>query len=211
MINAIKKNAKVLTIAAILSTGLVAITHQLTASTIADQQRRQLLATLEQVIPATLYDNDLAQSCLTLEAPESLGTPQPMPAYLASQAGAPSAIAIEAIAPDGYNGNIHLVVGIDLEGKVLGVRILEHQETPGLGDKIDTRVTRWVDNFVGRRLSKNNQSDWQVRKDGGQFDQFTGATITPRAVVNAVRNAGLYFLREQTNIIDAAAQCEESA
>ncbi len=210
MINAIKKNAKVLTLAAVLSTGLVAITHQLTAPTIALQQRAQLLETLGEVIPDQYYDNDLAESCLTLSAPGVLGTQAAMPAYLATREGEPTAIAIETIAPDGYSGTIHLIAGINLDGEVLGVRVLEHSETPGLGDKIDTRVSRWVDSFVGKIINPESLDIWAVRKDGGQFDQFTGATITPRAVVNAVKRTGVYFLAQQEDIVAAAQHCKES-
>ncbi|WP_087016343.1 electron transport complex subunit RsxG [Thaumasiovibrio subtropicus] len=210
MLNAIKNNAKVLTIAAVLSTGLVAVTHYLTAPTIAHQQQQQLLKTLNEVIPSDIYDNDLANSCLMLTAPNALSSQTPMPAYLATKQGEPTAIAIETIAPDGYNGTIRLIVGIALSGEVLGVRVLEHAETPGLGDKIDLRVSNWVESFVGRLIDPSALAPWAVRKDGGQFDQFTGATITPRAVVNAVKRTGVYFLSEQATIVRAAEQCKES-
>nr|WP_086940585.1 electron transport complex subunit RsxG [Thaumasiovibrio occultus] len=209
MLNAIKKNAKVLIIAAIASTGLVAVTHQLTKSTILEQQRAQLLTTLGQLIDPTTHDNNLATSCILLDAPDILGSKVPMPAYIATMQGNPVAIAIETIAPDGYNGNIHLVMGIDLNGEVQGVRVLEHQETPGLGDKIEKRVSDWVDGFSGQQMDTNDMAKWQVRKDGGQFDQFTGATITPRAVVNAVARTGRYFLENQADVLANAPACEE--
>ena len=122
-----------------------------------------------------------------------LGTDADMPVYMATLNGQPSAMAIEAIAPDGYNGAIKIIVGIKQDGTISGTRILSHQETPGLGDKIDLRISDWVLGFTGKALTEENQADWKVRKDGGQFDQFTGATITPRAVVKAVKKTAEYI------------------
>ena len=131
-----------------------------------------------------------------------------MPAYIATNAGQPVAIALEAIAPDGYNGNIKLIVGINTQGEVLGVRTLSHQETPGLGDKIDLRKSDWVMQFMGKRLNAEDDKQWLVKKDGGDFDQFTGATITPRAYVNAVKRAVWYFNNNQAQIFSQPLNCE---
>ncbi len=194
MFNAIRKNGVTLAIFACASTGLVALTQYLTEDQIQEQERAQLLSVLNQVIPHDLHDNPLYQSC-TLVTDTALGTSNPMPAYFATINGQPSAIAIEAIAPDGYNGAIKLIIGIKQDGTILGTRVLSHQETPGLGDKIDLRITDWVKSFNGKQVTEQNLSSWKVRKDGGQFDQFTGATITPRAVVKAVKNA-VYFVNQ---------------
>jgi len=187
MLNAIKKNGAVLAIFACASTGVVALTNYLTKDRIHLQEQKQLLSVLNQVIPHDLHDNDLYQAC-TLVSDPKLGTDQEMPVYMATLNGEPSAMAIEAIAPDGYNGAIKIIVGIEQDGTISGTRILSHQETPGLGDKIDLRISDWILGFTGKQVTDNNQTDWKVRKDGGQFDQFTGATITPRAVVKAVKN-----------------------
>ncbi|HBQ6636558.1 electron transport complex subunit RsxG, partial [Klebsiella pneumoniae] len=95
-------------------------------------------------------------------------------------------------APDGYSGAIQLLVAADFSGTVLGTRVTEHHETPGLGDKIELRLSDWITHFAGKVIHGQGDSHWAVKKDGGDFDQFTGATITPRAVVNAVKRAGLY-------------------
>lgn len=208
MLKSIRNNGLVLALFACVSTGVVAVTYMLTKDTIKAQQTAQLQGQLNQVIPTTLHDNELYKDCILLNSQE-LGSNDDMPAYIATVSETPTAIALEAIAPDGYNGTIRLLIGIDLEGTVQGVRVLSHQETPGLGDKIDLRITDWILSFGNKRIEDSNQSLWRVRKDGGQFDQFTGATITPRAVVNAVYRAGRYFNQNQASILGNAKQCEE--
>lgn len=112
----------------------------------------------------------------------------------------PVAVLIESVAPDGYNGNINLLVAIASTGEILGVRATEHHETPGLGDDIDIRRSQWIKQFDNLSLLALTESDWHVAKDGGQFDQFTGATITPRAVVRAVHNTLLWYAQEQEQL-----------
>ncbi|CAM4428256.1 electron transport complex subunit RsxG [Vibrio agarivorans] len=206
MLNAIKNNALILVIFACASTGLVAVTNLATKDTIAEQQQKQLLRVLNQVIPTRMHDNNLYQAC-TLVTDPLLGTNEAQPAYLATLNGQPSAVAIEAVAPDGYNGTIRIVVATDMNGKILGSRVLAHQETPGLGDKIDLRVSEWILAFAGQFVTESNLDDWKVRKDGGKFDQFTGATITPRAVVSAVKNATLYLNQNREALFAQTANC----
>ncbi|WP_261881847.1 electron transport complex subunit RsxG [Vibrio pelagius] len=206
MLNAIRKNGLTLAIFACASTGLVAVTHYLTKDQIKLQEQAQLLSVLNQVIPHEKHDNELFSSCTLVES-EALGSKQAMPAYIATLNGEPSAIAIEAIAPDGYNGAIKVIVGLDVEGTVLGTRVLAHQETPGLGDKIDLRVTDWITSFTGKQVTESNQDKWKVRKDGGDFDQFTGATITPRAVVKAVKNAVVFVNENQQTLLSQPKNC----
>ncbi|MFY2509305.1 electron transport complex subunit RsxG [Vibrio pectenicida] len=188
MLNAIRKNGAVLALFACASTGVVALTHYLTKEQISQQEQAQLLSVLNQVIPEDMHDNNLYQSCTLVNHPK-LGTDADMPIYLATKDGQPTALAIEAIAPDGYSGAIKIIVGVQQDGTILGTRVLNHQETPGLGDKIDLRITDWILSFSGKKVTPENDSQWKVRKDGGQFDQFTGATITPRAVVKAVKKS----------------------
>ncbi|NOH95418.1 electron transport complex subunit RsxG [Vibrio sp. 99-70-13A1] len=209
MLNAIRKNGLTLAIFACASTGLVAVTHYLTKDTIKQQEQAQLLSVLNQVVPHDLHDNELFSSCIMLNTPE-LGTEQSMPAYIATLNDQPSAIAIEAIAPDGYNGEIKLIVGIQQDGTILGTRVLSHKETPGLGDKIDLRVTDWITSFKGKQVTESNVSRWAVRKDGGDFDQFTGATITPRAVVKAVKKAVLYVNTNKDTLYSQPFNCGEN-
>ncbi|CDT81105.1 Electron transport complex protein rnfG [Vibrio coralliirubri] len=206
MLNAIKKNGLVLAIFACASTGLVAVTHYLTKDQIKQQEQAQLLSVLNQVIPHDLHDNELFSSCTLVQA-EELGTEQAMPAYIAKINGEPSAIAIEAIAPDGYNGAIKVIVGMKIDGTILGTRVLSHQETPGLGDKIDLRVSDWILSFAGKQVTDSNLDRWKVRKDGGDFDQFTGATITPRAVVKSVKQAIQYVNQNNQALLAQPLNC----
>ncbi|UUM31307.1 electron transport complex subunit RsxG [Vibrio japonicus] len=206
MLNAIRKNGAVLAIFACASTGVVALTHYLTKDQIHHQEQAQLLSVLNQVIPHNMHDNSLYESC-TLVSDPSLGTKESLPVYMATLNGQPSALAIEAIAPDGYNGAIKIIVGIEQDGTVSGTRVLSHQETPGLGDKIDLRITNWILGFSGKQLTPENQSAWKVRKDGGEFDQFTGATITPRAVVKAVKNTVQFVNENRDRILSQPRNC----
>ncbi|WGS61841.1 electron transport complex subunit RsxG [Vibrio lentus] len=206
MLNAIKKNGLVLAIFACASTGLVAVTHYLTKEQIKQQEQAQLLSVLNQVIPHDLHDNELFSACTLVQA-EELGTEQAMPAYIAKLNGEPSAIAIEAIAPDGYNGAIKVIVGMKIDGTILGTRVLSHQETPGLGDKIDLRVSDWILSFAGKQVTDSNLDRWKVRKDGGDFDQFTGATITPRAVVKSVKQAVQYVNQNNQALLAQPLNC----
>lgn len=208
MNNPMIKNGLLLALFALLCTGLVAVVNQQTFDEIKLQQQKELMGILHQLIPDEIHDNELTAQCTLLQNKEALGTEDAMPAYIATAAGKPVAIAMEAIAPDGYNGNIKLIVGINTQGEVLGVRTLSHQETPGLGDKIELRKSDWVTKFVGKVLTSEDDKQWLVQKDGGDFDQFTGATITPRAYVKAVKRAVWYFTQHQAEIFSQPLNCE---
>nr|WP_320125937.1 electron transport complex subunit RsxG [uncultured Shewanella sp.] len=208
MKNPMIKNGFLLALFALICTGLVAAVNQQTVDKIKQQEQQELMRVLHQLIPDEMHDNELTAQCTLLLDKDALGTDSPMPAYIATRASKPVAIAIEAIAPDGYNGNIKLIVGISTKGEVLGVRTLAHQETPGLGDKIDLRKSNWVSQFVGKVLGSADDKQWLVKKDGGDFDQFTGATITPRAYVKAVKNAVWYFNNNQAQIFSLPLNCE---
>lgn len=208
MLKTMKKSSLVLALFAVASTALVTITFALTKDQIAYQQQQQLLTTLNQVVPRSLHDNELYKACTLVSNSDALGTEQPMPIYLASLNDKHSGAAIEAIAPDGYSGAIKVIVGVDANSMVTGVRVLSHQETPGLGDKIDARITRWVDSFLGKSVDNLEDKSWAVQKDGGQFDQFTGATITPRAVVKAVKKAVWFYKTHQDELQTLPLNCE---
>ena len=190
MLKTMRKHGVTLALFAIGSTGLTAAIDQLTKNTIAQQAAGQQKALFDQVVPAGMYNNDLQKSCYLVEA-AALGKGQHR-IYIATHNDAPVAAVLESTAPDGYSGAIQLLVGADFHGTVLGSRVIEHHETPGLGDKIELRLSDWITHFAGKKIDSENDSHWAVKKDGGDFDQFTGATITPRAVVNAVKRTGWY-------------------
>lgn len=190
MLKTIRKHGVTLALFAAGSTGLTAAINQMTKTTIAEQASLQQKALFDQVLPAERYNNALVESCYLVTAPE-LGKGEHR-VYIARLNDKPVAAVLEATAPDGYSGAIQLLVGADFNGTVLGTRVTEHHETPGLGDKIELRLSAWITHFAGKKINGGNDSHWAVKKDGGDFDQFTGATITPRAVVNAVKRAGLY-------------------
>jgi electron transport complex protein RnfG len=184
--------ALILGLFAVAGTGLVALTYEGTAERIAENERQALLRSLHQIIRPTEHDNDLYHDHITVSDP-LLGTSAPVNIYRARQGGQPVAVVIASIAPDGYGGGIKLLVGIRYDGTLAGVRVISHKETPGLGDAIEAERSDWILGFSGRSLSEPAASKWKVKKDGGVFDQFSGATITPRAVVQAVYNTLRYY------------------
>lgn len=190
MLKTIRKHGITLALFAAGSTGLTAAINLMTKTTIDEQAAIQQKALFDQVLPADRYNNRLQDRCVVVSAP-ALGKGEHR-IYIAEQDGTPVAAVLEATAPDGYSGAIQLLVGADFNGTILGTRVTEHHETPGLGDKIELRLSDWITGFSGKKIQGDNDSHWAVKKDGGDFDQFTGATITPRAVVNAVKRAGLY-------------------
>lgn len=181
---------------ALIAAGGVALLsgiHLATEDRIAAQERRVMEQQLARVLPAGRYDNDPLEDVLVIEDAPSLDAGGPVLVHRARLGGKPSAAVLRVTAPDGYNGDIVLLVGILADGTVSGVRVLRHRETPGLGDPIEARRSDWIERFRGRSLGDPAPAAWAVRKDGGDFDQFTGATITPRAVVGAVKRALQYF------------------
>ncbi|MCE5364756.1 electron transport complex subunit RsxG [Pseudomonas anguilliseptica] len=186
------KNSLVLGAFAILTVGIVATTQLGTAKRIEAAQREAKVQALAQILPANSYDNHLLDNARNVNDP-LLGNKGPTPAYLATRNGEPSAVILQVTAPDGYSGSINLLIGIFADGRLAGVRVISHKETPGLGDKIELAKSNWINSFVGTSLQRPDESGWAVKKDGGQFDQFAGATITPRAVVKAVHKALQYF------------------
>ena len=211
MLHTMSKNGLILAIFALITTGLIAFTYFGTKDQIALQQQQKLLSILNAVIDESSYDNAIHLDCALVTSNELLGTNEPQHIYRATKQGQAVAVAIETTAPDGYSGKILLVVGITSaqagSATVTGVRVLEHKETPGLGDKIDLRVSNWVLDFDNQIYNADIASNWAVKKDAGQFDQFTGATITPRAVVNAVKLSVEYYLANQDVIFNAENAC----
>lgn len=187
------RGALLLGIFALIGAGLVAVTWQLTHERIANNQQMYLLRNLHEILAVTEYDNTLHEDTRLVHAPALGGVDGMVTVYRARQGGMPIAVIFEATAPDGYAGAIKLLVGVYTNGEIAGVRVVAHSETPGLGDDIELSRSDWVLAFQGKSLQSPPAGQWAVKRDGGAFDQFTGATITPRAVVKAVRNALLYF------------------
>ncbi len=202
---AITKNAVILSLFAISTAAALAITNELTIGKVECNKQAALMASLNEVMPHDRHDNDLLADRITVSDP-LLGR-NGHHIYRARQDGEPNGAVLEAIAPDGYGGNIALIVGVDMQGKVQGVRVVPpHNETPGLGDKIETKKSGWIYGFNGLSLGNPADAGWAVKKDGGQFDSFTGATITPRAVVGAVHRALQYFDANQTAVFEAPSE-----
>lgn len=189
----------------VVGTAMLAGTFETTREPIAQSEREARLQLLAQVMPAALHDNDLLQDAVLLPPADLLGQRTPSVAYRARQDDVPSGVILEAIAPDGYSGDIKLLIGIAADGRITGVRVLAHKETPGLGDYIDIDHGDWIKNFDGKSLAILPDAAWRVKKDGGQFDYMTGATITPRAVVKAVHKALQYFEAQRATIFSAPA------
>ena len=173
-----------------ISTGIFFLTKDKIDEVMAAQQRELLL----QVIPQDYFNNNLLESAVIPQDKNLVGIQK---IYFAKKDGNVSAYAYETTAPDGYSGDIRLLVGLDPKGEILGVRVIEHHETPGLGDKIELRISNWILNFTHQSINDHNLNEWAVKKDGGKFDQFSGATITPRAVVNQTKRSALIMLNNQ--------------
>lgn len=197
--------AILLAAAAIAAFGLVAVVHEATRDRIAAVARARELARFDQVLGGLPHDNDLLADTLALRDPELLGTTEPVTAYRARFHGQPVAIMLEFVAPEGYSGDIRLLIAVAPDGTVLGVRTVSHHETPGLGDFIDTRKSDWMQRFTGKSAGNPAAARWRVRKDGGDFDQYTGATITSRAVVGAVARTLQLFARHRDELLAAPA------
>ena len=188
---------------------LVAITWESTEERIAANEREFLLRSLADVLPDEGYDNAVHDDAITVSDPALLGTAAPVTVYRARLRNQPAAVVITPVAPGGYSGPIKLLVGVLADGTVSGVRVVAHRETPGLGDKIEVERDDWILDFDGRRLGQPPRERWAVRRDEGDFDQFTGATITARAVVSAVRDALLYFEAHRDALFAAPAGATE--
>ncbi len=185
----------------VVGAGLLSGTFNLTRPTIEITEQADKLALVTQTLPAGSHDNDLIRDARPLPADPLLGLKRPGLVYPASQSGQVNAVVLEAVAPDGYSGEIRLLIGIHADGRVAGVRVTTHKETPGLGDYIEVARSPWIKQFDGLGLGDPTPDQWKVRKDGGRFDSRAGATITPRAVVKAVRKALEYFAAHKTELL----------
>lgn len=205
----ISKNSQILALFALACTLVVGIVYELTKDKIKSQEQNKLLSTLHSIIAPQRHNNDIAQHCIRISNP-ALGATSLHTGYIATMDETFVAIALTTTAPDGYNGNIELMVGINANGSVSGVRVLKHKETPGLGDKIELRKSQWITRFSDKDITDEKDSRWQVAKDGGMFDQFTGATITPRAVVKAVKKTVLFFHHNKQMLLQKENACAQA-
>ncbi|WP_293937799.1 electron transport complex subunit RsxG [Iodobacter sp.] len=192
------RGAATLFLFAVVFTALMAGTYQLTRKKVLFNEEKAKVALIAQVLPAKSFDNNLLKDAKLLSAGDgkALGNDGDSYVYLAKKAGKTEAAVFEATAPDGYAGKIKLLVGVAKDGQVLGVRVVAHKETPGLGDYIDAAKSSWVEQFKGRELTPQNADLWKVKKDGGGFDYMAGATISPRAVTAAVKRVLEYVAKQ---------------
>ncbi len=187
---------------AVVGASFVAIIEDSTDEKIADNERRVLLRNLYALLPAEKFNNDIVEDTKQVQASRLLGTDRDSTVYLARLDGEPVAAIFNSVAPNGYNGKIHLLVGIYHDGSLAGVRAVKHQETPGLGDAIEIRKSDWVLGFNGKSLHNPSHEKWAVKHDNGVFEQFTGATITPRAIVAAVKNTLIYYEKTRDSVFE---------
>lgn len=206
----ILKSAAALGLVAIAGTTLLTGVDSLTRDRIAEQERRVILEQLGQIIPEH-YDNPILEDWIIFSDENHFPKQQQVLAYRARYQEKPVAVVLKFNATKGYNGNIALLVGINFNGTLRGVRVTSHKETPGLGDAIELEKSDWISAFDGRSLEDPQRQNWAVKRDSGVFDQFTGATITPRAVVEAVRLALEYFDSNRDFLFDTDTESEGSA
>ena len=195
----ITKSTLLLALFAACGSGLLLWVHQTTKDRISANEEARLHAQLTEIIPTSRYNNDLLSDTLSLTS-DNLGSADPMTVFIARMDNRPVAAVFTVIAPDGYSGKIKLLVGINYDGTIAGVRAVTHKETPGLGDKIDITRSDWILGFSQRSRNNPPAEKWKVKKDGGEFDALTGATITPRAIVKAVYKTLTYFEQEKDTL-----------
>lgn len=190
---------------ALIGTSLLAGVNEMTHERILEQEKRRVLEQLNEIVPPESYNNNLLEDTIEVSDETYFRDPEPVIVYRARMHGEPVAALMRVTAPDGYNGDINLLIGIDPVGAVLGIRVVSHRETPGLGDPIEIERSDWILGFNQKSLLNPQQSGWAVKRDGGVFDQFTGATISPRAVVKTVHSTLLYFDAHRQSLFEAAA------
>ena len=191
---------------AMLGTALLAGVNDLTHERIIEQEKHRTLQQLHEIVAVASFNNDLLEDVIEVDDAAFFQHPAPVTVYRARMDGQPVAVVMIVTAPDGYNGDIRLLAGINSFGEILGVRVVSHRETPGLGDPIEFEKSSWILGFTSKSLGNPDGTGWAVKRDGGQFDQFTGATVSPRAVVRAVHRALLYFAANRQMLFDTPAK-----
>ena len=200
-------NSIVLALFALVTSLILATTNELTYERIEQSEREAAQRALLEIIPLERHDNDMLMDVQPV--PEqywaTLGLKKGGNIHIARDQGQPVAAIIPAVTPDGYSGAISMIIGINFNGSIAGVRVVEHRETPGLGDKVDLKKSDWILSFNGKSLVNPQASGWKVKKEGGDYDQFTGATITPRAVISQVLKTLQYFEDDRERLLQIAA------
>ena len=199
-------SALLLALFAATGTFFVSYTYDHTLDRINENKRTTLLNAFNVLIPPKEYDNDIFTDFIQVKNKTLLGSGKPVNIYRARKNNKPVAVIINSIAPDGYNGNIELLVAIRYDGTIAGVRVVQQNETPGLGDAIEAKHSNWIFSFAEKSLTSLSKKEWAVKRDGGSFDQFTGATISPRAVVKAVYNTLKYYQQNRATLYQTHTQ-----
>ncbi len=200
-----------LALIATVCTALVAFTYRLTDERIAANEQAWLEQSLQPALSGLFFDSGVSESLMTIPAPHDLPGSDDAIVYRVYSGETPVAALFVVSARDGYAGAIRLLVGIDIAGKLTGVHVLEHRETPGLGDGVESSKSDWVRQFDGRSLGDPAVEGWKIRRDGGAFDQLTGASVTPRAIVKAVKETLLYFEANREAVFLAVAGTDDEA
>jgi electron transport complex protein RnfG len=204
------KTAITLVAFAFVGTAMLAYVFDITRAPIEASEKEARLALFKEILPESTYDNDLLKDSVEIAPNEQLGNRQPTAANIAKLNNKTAGVILEAIAHDGYSGDIKLLIAIRADGSISGVRVLAHKETPGLGDYIEIARGNWIKLFNDESVNKTAATQWQVKKDGGKFDYMVGATITPRAVVKAVFKALQFYDANKTTLF-AVAKVESKA
>ena len=218
LVQSISKNALGLALFAFITVGIIGLVQVITQDKIAFNIEQAQARALYEIVPKNQTDNNVLTDTFEIPAVLAANNSQsklnnlkllgPLKehktVHLARQNGQLHSLIFPVVAPDGYTTGISLLIGISIDGSIRGVRVIDHKETPGLGDKIDLKKSDWVLSFNRRSLNSPALENWKVKKDGGEFDQFTGATITPRAVVSAVKNTLLFFKENKSTILELA-------
>ena len=198
------KNSLLLAVFALITAVILASTERLTEDRIAESERLAAQKALFEIIPVERHNNDLLMDIQPI--PEkywsTLGLESGGDIHIARLDEEPVAAIIPSITPEGYSGDIAMIVGVNFDGSIAGVRVVEHRETPGLGDKVDLRKSDWILSFNGKSLSNPKPDAWNVKKEKGDFDQFTGATITPRAVIHQIAKTLEYFSQDKERLLN---------
>jgi len=199
----IVKTGATLAIIAAICTTLVATTYQLTSERIVANEKAMLELALQPALAGVFYEGGVSESRLVMSPPHDLPGNDAALVYRVYAQGKPVAALFAVTARDGFSGVIRILVGVEFDGTITGVRILQHRETPGLGDKIESARSDWIFQFDGRSMANPEVTGWAIRNDGGEFDQLTGASVTPRAVIGAIRDTLLYFDEHRDEIFAA--------
>ncbi|MFP8966326.1 electron transport complex subunit RsxG [Pokkaliibacter sp. CJK22405] len=203
LIDSIKRNSLGLGLFAVLTAGTIAVVQATTSERINENKVAAATKALAEMVSADQHDGSFFDHEVALPAGSLNNSGIPY-AFQSVKDGKVNAVFLPVITHQGYSGDIRVIIGVWADGTLAGARVVEHKETPGLGDKVETRKSNWIMAFTGKSLGNTNGEEWKVKKDGGEFDQFAGATITPRAVVGAIHNGLEYFAANKDQLLTLA-------